>query len=305
MSQSDGMEYTMKVQFGCAPINWTNDDLPSLGGELTYQQCLSEMALAGYNGSEGGCKYPKDFDVLKKALDLRGVQICNMWFSSLFTSFENEKTFEDFEKHMDFTYGLGARVVGVGECGVTIHGQEETGLFANAPVLSDEQMKNLAEGLNELGRRANAKGMKVCFHPHVGTGIQTMDEVDRLMEMTDPALVNLLFDTGHTTISGGNAVELITKYIDRVGHVHVKDVRKEVFEQVQSGDQSFLWGVKNGMFTVPGDGSMVDWQGVFAVLKNSNYEGWVVVEAEQDPAKADPLEYAIKARTFMRDNLEN
>ena len=103
----------MNVQYGCAPINWTNDDLPSLGGELTYQQCLSEMALAGYKGSEGGCKYPKDFDTLKKALDLRGLVICNMWFSSFFTTFENEKTYEAFEKHMDFTYALGARVVGV------------------------------------------------------------------------------------------------------------------------------------------------------------------------------------------------
>ena len=149
----------MKVQFGCAPINWTNDDLPSLGGELTYQQCLSEMALAGYKGSEGGCKYPKDFDVLKKALDLRGLQICNMWFSSFFTTFENERTFAEFEKHMDFTYGLGARVIGVGECGVTVHGQEETPLFSNCPILTEEQMKNLAEGLNELGRRAQKQAL--------------------------------------------------------------------------------------------------------------------------------------------------
>lgn len=293
----------MKIQFGCAPINWTNDDLPSLGGELTYQQCLSEMALADYKGSEGGCKYPKDFDVLKKALDLRGLKICNMWFSSLFTTFENEKTFEAFDKHMEYTYGLGARVVGVGECGVTVHGQEETPLYSNCPVLSDEQMKNLAEGLNELGRRAKAKGMKLCFHHHVGTGIQSLDEIDRLMEMTDPDLVWLLFDTGHSTVAGEDAVAILKKYIKRVGHIHVKDVRREVWEQVKSGDHSFLWGVKEGMFTVPGDGNCVDWKSIFEIIKNSDYEGWIVVEAEQDPAKADPLEYAQKARVFMRENL--
>lgn len=293
----------MKVQFGCAPINWTNDDLPSLGGELTYQQCLSEMALAGYKGSEGGCKYPKDFDVLKKALDLRGLQICNMWFSSFFTTFENERTFAEFEKHMDFTYGLGARVIGVGECGVTVHGQEETPLFSNCPILTEEQMKNLAEGLNELGRRAQKKGMKVCFHPHVGTGIQSLDEIDRLMKLTDPALVGLLFDTGHSTIAGEDLVEILKKYIGRVAHIHVKDVRSEVFEQVKSGGHSFLWGVKNGMFTVPGDGDCVDWMSIFEILKASDYEGWIVVEAEQDPAKADPLEYAQKARAFMREQL--
>lgn len=293
----------MNVQFGCAPINWTNDDLPSLGGELTYQQCLSEMALAGYKGSEGGCKYPTDFDTLKKALDLRGLQICNMWFSSFFTTFENERTYEAFEQHMEFTYGLGARVIGVGECGVTVHGQEQTPLFANCPVLSEEQMDNLAAGLNELGRRAQTKGMKLGFHPHIGTGIQSLEEIDRLMEKTDPALVGLLFDTGHSTIAGEDAVEILRKYINRVVHVHVKDVRSTVLEQVKNEGHSFLWGVKNGMFTVPGDGDCVNWEEVFQILKTSNYNGWIVVEAEQDPAKADPLEYAQKARRFMREQL--
>ncbi len=293
----------MKVEFGCAPINWSNDDLHSLGGELTYQQCLSEMALAGYKGSEGGWKYPEDHATLKKALDLRGLVICNMWFSTFFTTFENEKTYEAFDKHMERTYALGARVVGCGECGVTVHGQEDTPLFSKAPVLTDAQMKNLAEGLNELGRRAKAKGMKLCFHPHVGTGIQTMEEIDTLMELTDPNLVYLLFDTGHSTTGGNDAVAIIKKYINRVGHIHVKDVRRSVFEEVKSGDHSFLWGVKNGMFTVPGDGDCVDWDGVFDVIKNSDYEGWIVVEAEQDPAKADPLEYAQKARAFMREKL--
>ncbi|UBS59889.1 myo-inosose-2 dehydratase [Flavonifractor plautii] len=293
----------MNVQYGCAPINWTNDDLPSLGGELTYQQCLSEMALAGYKGSEGGCKYPKDFDTLKKALDLRGLVICNMWFSSFFTTFENEKTYEAFENHMDFTYALGARVVGVGECGVTVHGQEETPLFLNSPILTDEQMKNLAEGLNELGRRSQRRGMKVCFHPHVGTGIQSLSEIDRLMELTDPSLVHLLFDTGHSTMAGEDPVAILRKYIGRVGHIHFKDVRSKVFQKVREGNHSFLWGVKEGQFTVPGDGDMVDWKSIFEILKNSDYDGWIVIEAEQDPAKADPLEYAIKARTFLRENL--
>lgn len=290
----------MNIQYGCAPINWTNDDLPTLGGELTYQQCLSEMALAGFTGSEGGCKYPKDFATLKKAIDLRGIRICNMWFSTLFSAFRSEETYAAFDQHMDFTYGLGARVVGAGECGVTIHCQEETPLFPNTPALDDKQFETLARGLEELGRRAKAKGMKLCFHPHVGTGIQTMDEVDRLMERTDPELVWLLFDTGHTTISGGNVPKLLEKYMKRIGHVHVKDVRSRVFNQLVAEDRSFLWGVKNGMFTVPGDGDMVDWDGVLGILRNSDYDGWVVVEAEQDPAKADPLEYAQKARAFMR-----
>lgn len=293
----------MNIKLGCAPINWSNDDLPSLGGELTYQQCLSEMALAGFTGSEGGWKYPKEFDVIKKAIDLRKITICNMWFSTEFTSFNNEETFQRFEQHMEYTYGLGARVVGAGECGVTIHGQEETPLFANTPVLSDEQFKNLAKGLNELGKRAKAKGMKLCFHAHVGTGIETEAEIDRLMEMTDPETVYLLFDTGHLTLTGANPVEVLRKYIKRVGHIHVKDLRKCVYTAMSKENLSFLQGIKRGLFTVPGDGDMVDWESIFAIMKENNYEGWIVVEAEQDPAMADPLEYAIKARQFIGQQL--
>ena len=293
----------MKVQFGCAPINWTNDDLPSLGGDLTYQQCLSEMALAGYEGSEGGCKYPKDLETMKKALELRGLKICNMWFSTMFTSFQNEETIEAFKKHLDYTYELGARVVGCGECGVTIHGNEGTPLKIERPILNDEQFENLINGLNTLGKIAKEKGMKLCFHPHVGTGIETLEEIDRLMDGTDSELVYLLFDTGHSTVAGEDAAEIIEKYIDRVGHIHVKDVRGGQLDELTDNDWSFLTGVKNGMFTVPGDGSKVDWNRVFKTIKESNYEGWIVVEAEQDPAKADPLEYAIKARKFMREQL--
>ncbi|MEO8410326.1 MAG: myo-inosose-2 dehydratase [Propionivibrio sp.] len=293
----------LDVKFGCAPINWTNDDLPSLGGDLTYQQCLSEMALAGYTGSEGGNKYPKDFATLKKALDLRGMQICNMWFSSLLTTFKNDETYAALEKHLDYTYSLGARVVGVGECGVTVHGQEETPLLANCPQLTDEQFENLAAGLNDMGRRAQAKGMSLCFHPHVGTGIQTLAEIDRLMSMTDPTLVHLLFDTGHSVVAGEDPVAILGKYIGRVRHIHFKDVRKPVLEKLKAENWSFLHGVKEGMFTVPGDGDMVRWDEIFALLKANDYSGWIVIEAEQDPAKADPLEYAIIARKFMREHL--
>jgi inosose dehydratase len=294
----------MNVQFGCAPINWTNDDLPELGGELTYQQCLSEMALAGFTGSEGGNKYPKDAKVLQKALDLRGMTICNMWFSSFLTTFENERTFAEFDRHLDYTYGLGARVVGVGECGVTIHGQEQTPLISQRPVLSDAQWDNLAVGLNEMGRRAKAKGMSLCFHPHVGTGIETRAEIDRLMGMTDPNLVYLLFDTGHTTLAGENAVSLFADYLPRIRHIHFKDVRKPVLEQFKREDWSFLHGVTEGLFTVPGDGDLVDWVTILKLLRNSDYKGWIVIEAEQDPAKADPLEYAQIARRFLRQHLE-
>lgn len=293
----------MNIKLGCAPINWSNDDLPSLGGELTYQQCLSEMALAGFTGSEGGIKYPKEFNIIKKAIDLRGITICNMWFSTEFTTFKNEDTFARFDKHLDYTYGLGARVIGAGECGVTIHGDESIPLFKNRPILDDKQFENLAVGLNELGRRAKAKGMKLCFHAHVGTGIETKSEIDRLMSMTDPETVFLLFDTGHLTLAGENPAEVLKKYIRRTGHIHIKDLRSSIYKKMSEENLSFLSGIKKGLFTVPGDGDMVDWNAIFTIIKENNYEGWIVVEAEQDPAMADPLEYAIMARKFIGQQL--
>jgi inosose dehydratase len=290
-----------KVKFGCAPINWTNDDLPELGGSLTFEQCISEMALAGFSGSEIGTKYPKERDALNKALHLRNLTICNGWFSSYLTTKPKEETIAAFIEHRDFLYDVGARVIGVGEVGSTIHGNEAEPLFANRPYLSDEQFQALASGLEELGRLAQEKGMEVAFHYHVGTGIETMAEIDRLMDMTDPSLVHLLFDTGHATVAGENPLQILQKYAHRVRHVHIKDVRSDVLERTKREGLSFLQAVKAGLFTVPGDGDMVDMDAVFQLLDEANYEGWIVVEAEQDPHQADPLEYAMKARRFIKE----
>lgn len=293
-----------KVKLGCAPINWTNDDLPELGGELTYQQCLSEMALAGFTGSEIGNKYPKDMKVLKKALDLRNMCICNAWFSCFFTTKDEQETIDEFIKHRDFLHELGAKVIGMAECGRTIHGDESKSIFSAAPKLTDEEFEKMARGLEKLGRLAKEKGMEIAYHYHMGTGIQSLEELDKLMEMTDPDLVGIVFDTGHATFAGEDAAALLRKYATRVKHVHFKDVRSSVLERVKKEELSFLQAVKAGIFTVPGDGDMVDWDEVFKILDENNYEGWLVVEAEQDPGAADPLEYAIKARRFIAEKTD-
>lgn len=146
--------------------------------------------------------------------------------------------------------------------------------------------------------------MTLCFHPHAGTGIETMEEIDRLMEMTDPELVTLLLDTGHVTVGGGDPVKVLKKYINRITHMHFKDVRGDILNALKASTaESFIDGVKSGLYTVPGDGNMVDWKSIFEIIKASDYSGWIVVEAEQDPAKANPLEYALKARKFLREGL--
>lgn len=289
-----------KVKLGIAPIAWTNDDMPELGGENTFEQCVSEMALAGYTGTEVGNKYPKDPEVLNKALKLRGMTVCNAWFSSFLTTKPLKENVDTFIKHRDFLYAVGARVIGAAEQGHSIQGMMDVPVFTRKPYFTDDEWKKLADGLNELGRLAKDRGMTLTYHHHMGTGVQTFEEIDRLMDMTDPDLVYLLFDTGHLTFSDVDPEAVLRKYVSRVRHVHLKDIRKEVLERVKKENWSFLQAVKGGTFTVPGDG-MIDFEPLFKILEENDYTGWFVVEAEQDPAKANPLEYAIKARNYIRE----
>ena len=289
-----------KVMLGIAPIAWTNDDMPELGGENTFEQCISEMALAGFTGSEIGNKYPRDTKVLRKALELRGIKICNAWFSTFLTTMPLEETVAEFIKHRDFLYEMGAGIIGAAEQGHSIQGKMDLSVFENKPVFTDLEWDRLAEGLEVLGQLAAEKGMMVAYHHHMGTGVQTLDEIDRLMSSTDQNLVHLLFDSGHLTFSGENPEEVLKKHISRVKHVHLKDIRENVLDKVKREKLSFLQGVREGVFTVPGDG-IIDFVPLFKLLQDNNYNGWMVVEAEQDPAKANPLEYALKARGYIKE----
>lgn len=289
-----------KVKLGIAPIAWTNDDMPELGSENTFEQCISEMALAGFTGSEVGNKYPKDTSILKKALSLRGISIASAWFSAFLTTKPFEATKEAFIKHRDFLYEMGAKVIVVAEQGHSIQGMIDVPVFDKKPVFTDEEWKRLAGGLEELGKLASEKDMKIVYHHHMGTGVQTEEEIDRLMTMTDENLVYLLFDTGHLTFSGESPEKVLKKYVNRIKHVHLKDIRKDVLERVKLEKMSFLNAVKAGVFTVPGDG-MIDYEPLFKTLDENSYEGWFIVEAEQDPAVANPLEYALMARRYINE----
>ena len=292
--------FSEKVRLGIAPIAWTNDDMPDLGSENTFEQCVSEMALAGFTGTEVGNKYPRDTTVLKKALELRGLNVASAWFSAFLTTKPYEETKAEFIKHRDFLNEMGAKVIVVSEQGHSVQGQLETPVFDQKPKFTEEEWKLLADGLNKLGELAKEKDMKIVYHHHMGTGVQTEEEVDKLMDMTDENLVHLLYDSGHLKFSGEDTVSVLKKYINRIKHVHLKDIRAEVVEEVKNGKWSFLKAVREGAFTVPGDGC-IDFEPIFKVLDENKYEGWFVVEAEQDPAKANPLEYAIKARKYIKE----
>lgn len=288
-----------KVKLGIAPIGWTNDDMPDLGSENTFEQCISEMALAGFTGCEVGNKYPKDTAVLKKALELRGMQICNAWFSTFLTTKPYEETEKEFIKHITFLKEMGAKVVGVSEQGHSIQGITLS-IFDDKYVMNDSEWDALCTGLNKLGKVARDMGIALTFHHHMGTVVQTAAEIDRMMENTDPELFSLLFDSGHLAYCGEDYMYILNKYADRIKHVHLKDIRPEVIAKVKAEKKSFLEGVRMGTFTVPGDGA-IDFAPIFDVLSKSGYEGYVLVEAEQDPKVANPFEYAKKARAYIAE----
>jgi inosose dehydratase len=289
----------LDVRLAIAPVGWTNDDLPELGGDIPFEQCVSEMALAGFQGTEVGNKYPKDPAVLSRALNLRGLAICNGWFSSFLTTKPLEEVQKEFVAHTDFLHAVGARLVGAGEHGNAIV-RSSLPVFDAKPSFSKDEWKRVADGLNKLGELARAKGMQLTYHHHMGTAIQTAEEIDTLMAMTEPGLCDLLYDTGHLAFSGDDYLAVWDKWGHRVNHIHLKDVRSEIVARAKREGWSFLDAVKAGVFTVPGDGS-IDFTPVFERIRKACYKGWCVIEAEQDPMIADPLEYAMKGRAYLRD----
>ena len=285
-----------KVKLGIAPIAWTNDDMPDLGSENTFEQCISEMALAGFTGCEVGNKYPRDdIPALKKALSLRNMQICNAWFSSFLLTKPYDEVEKDFTDHISFLKEMGAKVVGISEQSYSIQGTDKS-VFKDKYIMNDDEWARL----HRLGKVAKDMGIVLTYHHHMGTVVQTAAEIDRLMENTDPELFSLLYDSGHLAYCGEDYIGVLKKYANRVKHVHLKDIRPEVIDKVKKENLSFLEGVRLGTFTVPGDGA-IDFGPIFDILADSGYEGYVLVEAEQDPAKANPFEYALKARKYIAE----
>lgn len=291
------------VHLGIAPIGWCNDDMPELGAENTFRQTVSEMALAGFTGCEIGNKYPSDPAELKAQLDLRGMRVASRWFSSFLITRPYEEVEAEFIRELEFLAAVGANRINVSEQSYSIQGQMDTPILTgnHKHVMDEREWDLLCGGLDKLGKAAADRGFRLCFHHHMGTVVQTAEETDRMMAGTDSRYVFLCYDTGHFTFAGEDPLTMLKKYVDRVGHVHLKDMRLPVVEEARKNHWSFLQAVRNGAFTVPGDGD-VDFDPVFKVLSDAGYQGWLLVEAEQDPAKADPLLYAQKARAYIREH---
>lgn len=291
----------MTIKIGIAPIGWSNDDLPELGGHIPFEQCISEMAQAGYAGCEVGNKFPRDTVALQNALQPHQLDIASAWYSLYFTEDRAQETIDGFVKHMHFLKTMGAKVVVVCECGHSIQGKPLS-VLANKPIFTKAQWQLLIDGLHHIGELAKAEQMTVVYHYHMGTGVQYEEEIDYLMQATDPELVSLLLDTGHSHFAGHDPLTILNKHTFRIEHVHLKDIRADILQQTANNALSFLDAVKAGVFTVPGDGC-INWEPILNTLLEQDYTGWWIVEAEQDPDKANPLAYAQKAREFIWDTV--
>lgn len=289
-----------RIELGIAPIGWTNDDMPDLGGTIPFEQCIDEMSLAGFTGTEVGGKYPSDPVLLKKELGMRGLRIASQWFSSYLCEKSYEENEAAFIRQLDFLEAAGAKCVNVCELTRNLFASYCSMFDDNKPVATDEEWNRLCAGLNKLGKIAADRGFKLCFHHHMATVVQTLAETRRLLDNTNPNAVFLCFDTGHFTFADEDAVEAARLFAPRIGHVHLKDIRPDKMKQAKAEGFRFRKAVLEGCFTVPGDGC-VDFPGVFRELDKAGYEGWLLVEAEQDPAKANPLEYAKMAREYIKN----
>ena len=279
----------MKAKLGIAPIAWSNDDLPELGGETTLETCLSESKLAGFSGVETGGKFPKRSEELGPILKQHQLYLASGWYSGTVLTNDLEKEKDQAFDQLNLFKDLGASCLAYGETAGTIQNVRHAALDTKIKI-HHEDFKEYGKKLTAFAEYCAEFNMPISFHHHMGTAIETEEELDNLMNNTGEA-VQLLFDTGHMNFARGNSLNVIKKYAKRINHVHTKDIRSEVINSLDKSNESFLDAVLKGAFTVPGDGN-INFKEIVEVLAQNNYQGWFIVEAEQDPAKANPFEYA-------------
>jgi myo-inosose-2 dehydratase len=277
----------MAVRIGANPIGWSNDDMRELGGATPLEVCLAEAKKAGFEGMELGHKFPREAEALAAVLGKFDLSLVSGWYSAELLRRDPDEEMRHLRPHLDLLRALDCTVLVFAETSNAIHG-DRTKPLAERRVLAASEWARFGERITDVADRTLSEGVRLVYHHHMGTVVESVDEIDALMSVTGPS-VHLLLDTGHATFAGADPAALARRYRARISHVHAKDVRPHVMGDARAQRLSFLDAVIVGVFTVPGDGC-VDYPAVFRELPG--YSGWVVVEAEQDPAKAHPLTYA-------------
>ena len=279
----------MSIKLGIAPIAWSNDDMPELGGDTTLEQCLSEASKAGFTGIESGGKFPKNSKELIPKLEKENLQLCSGWYGATLLKNTPKEEFKLMREQMDLFKDCKSPCMVFAEVTNSVQSDPKRPL-SKKPKLSEEEWKLLISRINEISKMMIDENMPLAYHHHMGTVIETEAETRRLIESTNDS-VKLLIDTGHMLFAGGNSIKITEDFIERIIHVHCKDIRKNILDKSLKNDSTFRQAFLDGAFTVPGDGC-IDYKPFLTLLKSKDYSGWLVVEAEQDPAKANPFEYA-------------
>jgi inosose dehydratase len=291
----------MACLIGINPLTWTNDDMPELGGSTPLETCLAEAKLAGFDGVELGNKFPRDAAKLSPILAAHGLRLASGWYSANLLERDAEAEFAAMRPHADLLRALGCTAMVLAETTGCVHGNRAAKLATRRKLGTDE-FALLGRRMSELADRMAQMGLALAYHHHMGTVVESEAEIDALMAATRTS-VGLLLDTGHLTYAGGDPLGVAKRFGARIVHVHCKDVRAEKLANAKAADLSFLDAVLSGVFTVPGDGC-VDYPPILAHLKTLGYAGWLVVEAEQDPAKAHPLTYARMGHDYLRQQAQ-
>ncbi|CAK7192837.1 Inosose dehydratase [Commensalibacter sp. Nvir] len=289
----------MTIRIGAHAICWSNDDMPELGGHIPLETCLSEASQIGIQGMEMGNKFPKEANALQAVLGKYNLSLTSWWFSGALLLRTAREEFEAMRAQLDLLKAMNCECVVYAETANTIQGRRDIGL-SHRPIMVRSEWPEYFRKLDELSKLTLDYGIKLAFHHHMGTIIQSEDDIDRLMYSTSET-VYLLLDTGHASWGGADPIRLANNYADRVAHIHTKDIREEVLTKARKENWPFLDGVLRGVFTVPGDGT-VDYVNFFKSFQN--YSGWIVIEAEQDPDKANPLQYVTKGYNHLISTLK-
>ena len=290
----------MKIKLGIAPIAWSNDDMPELGGDTPIEQCLEEASLAGFTGIELGGKFPRNPGITNFLLKKYNLKMPGGWYGSLLRGRSVNDEWATMRDHLNLLKMVKADVFVFADVSGSIQG-DQTRKLSTRPNMDDDEFAEYCKKINEISNRLYDEGIPMSYHEHMGTIIQTEHDVDRFMENTNDNTF-LLYDTGHLLFAQADFKRVLKNYVSKINHVHCKDIRESILNNSLKNDLSFRESFLDGVFTVPGDGC-IDYEPLFKILYENNYEKWLIIEAEQDPIKANPLEYAKIGYNYLIETL--
>ena len=279
----------MKINLGIAPIAWSNDDMPELGGDTPIETCLNEAKIAGFSGIELGGKFPRNPGITKFLLNKFNLKMPGGWYSAHLRERSVDEEWSLMQDHLNLLKLMNSDVFVFADVSGSIQGDQNRPLNTR-PKLQDNEWKTYGKKISEISNRLYDTGIPMSYHEHMGTIIQTETDVDKFINETNDKSF-LLYDTGHLLFAQADYYKVLKKYISRINHVHCKDIRQNILKDSLEKNLSFRESFLNGVFTVPGDGC-IDYEPLLKILYENNYDKWLVIEAEQDPKKANPLEYA-------------